>query len=197
MKASRIIGMAAAAILGTGTAFAASSERGQTTFLTGPYIGVYGGYDWTDIAGTDPRGWDGGVFAGYKIGKLFGGGTREYGIGANGAIEVFYGISNSDRIGAEKDDEWGVSFRPGISILDRVTGDSGVNPYGILGYRNTKFDVAGYTERYDGFELGIGAEVLASNNIGVRLEYSHTWYGSENGINPDTDSLRAGLSFRF
>lgn len=197
MKTSRILGIAATAILVTSPVLAANTQYSQTTPLTGSYVGIYGGHDWSDVSGVHARGWDGGVFAGYKLDKLLGGGNRDYGIGANGAIEVFYGLSNSDRLGVEKDDEWGVSFRPGISILDRVTGDIGLNPYGILGYRNTKFDLAGTSDRYDGFELGIGTQLIAHNNMGVRLEYSHTWYGSENGIDPDTDSERVGLSYHF
>lgn len=201
MKKSYLCGIAAAAMLSATPALAANNNNVQTTPLTGPYVGVYGGYDWTDTGRADPRGWDGGLYAGYKLDKLLGSGTKDYGIGANGAIEVFYGISNAkDRSGGvtvTKEDEWGVSFRPGISVFDRFTGDMGINPYGIVGYRSTKFETTTNSDRYDGFELGIGTELFAQGNIGMRVEYAHTWYGSEGGLNPDSDDVRVGLSYHF
>ncbi|MFO0388329.1 MAG: outer membrane beta-barrel protein [Alphaproteobacteria bacterium] len=198
------------AILCATPVFAKTDETIKTTTLTGPYLGIYGGYDWTDLdthaAGLDsqPHGWDGGVFAGYKIDGLLDS-TQRYGIGGGAAVEAFYGISNSDDnvagINVEKENEWGVSLRPGLSFLDSAAGGSGIAPYGILGYRNTKFTASsgaiGGSERYDGFELGIGTELIAMSNAGIRVEYSHVWYGSEGGIDPATDDVRIGLSMHF
>ena len=207
MKALCLLTIVTTAFLGAASsAMANNTGNLKPTPLTGVYAGVYGGYDWTDVdaGGMDPDGWDGGIFIGYKYDALLGGGMKDYGIGANGAIEAFYGISNADDasggIAVEKDDEWGISLRPGISIFNKVTKDMGINPYGILGYRNTEFETTGLpggSERYNGFELGLGTQLIAFQNAGIRLEYSHTWYGSKHGVDPDSNDLRLGLSYHF
>lgn len=178
--------------------------------FTGPYVGGFGGYDWTDadtnVAGFNPdiRGWEGGVFAGFRVDGLLNR-MNGLGIGLNGAIEGFYGWSNSDdHIGGvrvEKDNEWGVSFRPGLSFIDEAMSPVGFTPYGIIGYRNTKFDAfaggASGSERYNGLEAGVGTQLLASGHWGLRAEYSHVWYRAENGVDPDSDNVRMGLSYQF
>lgn len=210
MRPFYIFSLMLATLANVAPALAADQGSLRTSPLTGPYVGIYGGYDWTDtdtLAGlkSDPDGWDGGVFAGYKMDALLGEGMRNYGIGANGAIEAFYGVSNADDtvdgITVSKNDEWGVSFRPGLSVLDRITGNLGLNPYAILGYRNTEFETSAFgiknAERYNGFELGIGTQLVAFGNAGIRLEYSHIWYGSKGGVDPDSDDLRLGVSYHF
>jgi opacity protein-like surface antigen len=210
-KISQISLLAAFAITGSvmGTAANADSMKTNTPF-TGFYVGGYGGYDWTDADNTaaglnaDMDGWDYGAFVGYRLDALLER-MNNVGIGMNGAIEGFYGWSDSDDSAAggsfEKDDEWGISFRPGFSFIDRTFAPLGVAPYGIVGYRNTDFEGsaggASVSENYNGFELGIGTQLVAMGDFGVRAEYSHVWYGSENGFDPDTDNVRLGLSYHF
>lgn len=210
MKALHLIATAFATVACAFPALAkTTTDSSGNTFLTGPYVGVFGGYDWTDIdfkptgASVDPDGWEGGVFAGYKFDRLFGM-DRNFLFSASAAIEGFYGVSRADETSAgtrvDKDNEWGVSFRPGLSVIDRIAGDTGLSPYAILGYRNTEFKSSGAvvsSERYDGFELGIGTELVAFNHGGLRLEYAHTWYGSQGGIDPASDDLRLGISLHF
>jgi len=208
MKKLLVLGTALASIAVAAPSFADTTAT--TTPLTGVYVGVYGGYNWSDadtnVAGFNPDidGWEGGAFVGYKLDVLMKN-FNNFGIGMNGAIEAFYGVSNSeDSVGAltlEKEDEWGVSFRPGFSVIDRATAPLGIAPYAILGYRSTEFTArgAGFTgaEDYDGFDLGIGTELIASGNFGVRAEYTHTFYSSENGIKPSSDEVRIGLAYHF
>ncbi len=184
----------------SGASFAAESmsTNVSNSVFTGPYIGVYGGYNWSDLDGglADPEGLDYGVFAGVKVDGLLDR-VNGLGLGLNGAVEGFYGSSSADDGGVDKDEDWGVSFRPGMSIITDVTGDLGFNPYGILGYRRTEFEAAGASERYNGFELGLGTEILAFGDIGVRADYSHTFYASEGGIDVDSDDVRIGAAYHF
>lgn len=200
----------AAALLAAAPAIAAEPHNANTSPFSGVYAGVYGGYDWSDadtnVAGFNPDidGWDYGVFVGYRLDQLLDR-TNGLGIGLNGALEGFYGSSNSDDtvagVNVEKDNEWGISFRPGLSFLDQMTSPLGVTPYAILGYRNTEFEAAGFDNDFHGFELGIGTELLAYGDFGVRLEYSHVWYSDETigGVNydPDSDDIRLGVSYHF
>ena len=166
--------------------------------LTGAYIGLLGGYTNTELeaggASEDLTGGDYGIFAGFKLDKYL-----ENSIGITGAIEAHYAWSTADEeiggITLEKDSEFGISFRPGISISERF------NPYGIIGYKRTEFDASGFglsaSEDYNGVELGLGAEVLSYGNIGFRLEYAHTWYDEDDGLDVDEDTIRAGVSYNF
>ena len=208
-KIYALVAFLSAAPLSTSALAANSSNDGiRTTALTGFYAGGFGGYDWSNLdtstASPSTKGWEGGLFAGYKLDALMKQ-MNNFGIGMNGALEGFYGWSNSDNSFAggriEKDHEWGVSFRPGFSVVERAFSPMGINPYGILGYRNTEFSgtsggLSG-SNHYDGFELGIGTELIAKGNFGVRAEYSHVWYAADNGIDPDSDDVRIGLAYHF
>jgi opacity protein-like surface antigen len=185
-------------------------QRGEITPLSGVYVGGFGGYNWTsaDVEGgpsLDLDGGDYGIFAGYQIDALL---DRTLGMGINGAIEAHYAWSDSEDsetvagvpFSAEKDSEWGVSFRPGLSFVHDVM-PLGIKPYGIVGYRRAEFETttAGVSsdEMHDGFELGIGTQLIAYDDVGVRLDYSHVWYEDKNGLDPDEDDLRLGVSYHF
>jgi opacity protein-like surface antigen len=208
MKKSYLLTVFLSTLSLTVPVLAAPSDKLSPTPLSGIYVGGYGGYDWTSLdtstAGADINGWETGVFLGYKLDVLMDR-MNNFGIGMNGAIEAFYGWSDSDDVFAggtlEKDNEWGVSFRPGFSVIDEISTPLGINPYGILGYRNTEFagSTAGLSgsENYNGFELGIGTELIAFGDFGIRAEYSHVWYETKNGVDPDSDGVRLGLSYHF
>lgn len=198
----KLLLLAAAASAFAAPAFAAPT----TTAQTGLYVGAYGGYDWTDLddeTGIPPnlsselRGWDWGGFVGYKLDALMER-YKGFGIGMTGAIEVSGGWSNSDDqvlgIDVEKNWDWGVSFRPGFSFL-RFS--DAINPYVILGYRQMELEAGGFEEKYDGFELGFGTQLVAMGDFGIRADYSHVFYGEDNGFDPDSDMVRLGVSYHF
>jgi hypothetical protein len=182
-----------------------SDDELSTTSASGVYVGGFGGYSWTDaeIEGgpddLDVNGGDYGLFIGYQLDTFL---DRSLGIGMGAAIEAHYAWSTADDdVPAgefEKNNEWGISLRPGISFLNYEP--LGFRPYGIIGYRNAEFDssIAGVSEEnLDGLELGIGTELVAWKNYGVRLDYSHVFYGEEGDIDADEDNLRLGVAYHF
>lgn len=184
----------------SGPALAQGYDDGYDDPMTGLYVGAMGGYGWNDsdtpAAGVDldVDGASYGVFVGYKIDQWL-----ESNLGMTGAVEAHFDWSSADdsvgTTSADKDYSWGVQFRPGISISDTI------NPYGIIGYERANFDLTapGFSgdEDFDGFELGLGTELVSYGDIGVRLEYSHTWYGEEAGFDPDEHEVRAGIAYHF
>ena len=182
-------------------------SEGEITPLSGVYLGGFGGYGWSDVntdggPDFDVNGADYGVFLGYQLDALL---DNTLGMGINGSIEAHYAWSDADDdesggLNAEKDHEWGVSFRPGLSFMDRYS-PFGIKPYGIIGYRNAQYsaDAGGASgdENYNGFELGIGTELFAYNDFGVRLDYSHVWYGEKDDVDPDEHDLRLGVAYHF
>jgi hypothetical protein len=186
-------------------------REGEITPLSGVYLGGFGGYDWSDVnvdsgPDFDVNGGDYGVFLGYQLDAFL---DQTLGMGINGAIEAHYAWSNADddetvggvNFDAEKDHEWGISFRPGLSFIDDMT-PFGIKPYGIIGYRRAQYSVdapggVSGDEDYNGFELGIGTELIAYNDFGVRLDYSHVWYGEKDNVDPDEHDLRLGIAYHF
>ena len=176
----------------------------QSRDLTGLYAGVYGGYGWTDVDNSnggdpEPSGIDYGIYGGYKIDSIL----QDAGLGITGALELHWGGSTADDtvngVKLEKGRELGISFRPGLTFLNNET--YSINPYGILGYRLTEYEaqVIGLSadEDYHGLSLGVGTELMTQENMGVRLDYTYTWYAEENGIDPSESNLRLGIGFDF
>ena len=178
--------------------------EGTVSPLSGVYAGAFGGYTWADAdvssggGKADLNGDEYGVFLGYQLDTLL---DKSLGLGINGALEIYYAWSDledttSAGVEVEKDNEWGISFRPGLSFVDRYT-PLGLKPYGIVGYRRAEYETAGGDEIFDGFELGLGTELIAYQDFGVRLDYTHVWYSEEEGLDPDEDNLRLGVAYHF
>lgn len=179
----------------------------DTEYDPGFYIGGYGGYEWSDVdidnASADVSGGDYGLFIGAELEAIMNGW-----MGLTGAIEGFYGWSEADdtvntagtRVNVEKNHEWGVNIRPGLTFINKYA-PLDMKPYGILGYRRANFETssAGSSsdKNYNGFELGVGSELVAYDNFGIRLDYSHVFYKEKNNIDPDEDDLRLGMAYHF
>ncbi len=203
-KLTLLAGTAAIAMFLIAAPAQAQTETAHTDNGSGFYLGGYGGYGDTDAetAGADGNlnGADWGVFAGLELTDWL---SQYQNWGLTAAIEGHYGWSSADDdIGAtsfEKDDEWGVSFRPGFVALNESM-PLGLKPYGIFGYRHLDIDASGGgfgDEDFNGFELGLGTEVMAYGDFGLRVDYTHVFYGSEGGIDPDEDNLRLGVAYHF
>lgn len=207
----------AAILVMTAPAYAGHYNNGNNNGMSadhlgsGVYIGGYGGYGWTSTddssAGPDldVDGADYGIMAGYSLERLV---DMDNGIGLLGSIEAHYGWSSADdestvagvNYSTEKENEWGISVRPGLSFINNYA--MGLKPYGILGYRRTEFkneNTLGTSDsdHYNGFELGLGTELVAYGDYGVRVDYTHVFYGERNDIDPDEDNIRLGLAYHF
>jgi opacity protein-like surface antigen len=200
-KAKLLAGAAlVSALLSAAPALAADNEA-PNRYDHGFYVGGFGGYGWTDTdtaTAGDVDGSDWGAFVGYELTGFM----NRMNIGVSAAIEAHYAWSHAnDGTGAgavDKDHEWGISFRPGLSFLHGAT-PMNLRPYGIIGYRRAEFEnsIPGADDDFDGFELGIGTELMAFDNWGVRLDYTHVFYESAGTMDPDEDDLRLGVSYHF
>lgn len=178
--------------------------------LSGFYAGGFGGFSWNDVesgSGADfnTNGGDYGLFVGYSLDTLL---NNRLGLGINASIEGHYAWSTADdnmtvagiALSAEKQHEWGVSFRPGLSFINSYM-PLDMKPYAILGYREAQYEttVAGVKNSEDlhGFELGFGSELIAYKDFGVRLDYSHVFYDNKDGLEADEDDLRLGVAYHF
>ena len=165
-------------------------------YSASPYIGAYGGYGWADDSGVDLDGWQYGVFAGMQADSLLDATINRTGLKLSGAIEAMYGWNNGSEGGFDRDEEWGVSFRPGLGFISNSF-DLETVPYAILGYKRANIETPTSDYWHDGFELGLGTELVAYDHMTTRLEYSHTFYEEKGGLDPDEDSVRLGLGYRF
>lgn len=164
---------------------------------TGPYAGVFLGYNWGDFdAVDDADDIAGGIYGGYnwQVDDFVFGIEGDIGYSAQdttvGAIEAEKGAFGSLRARA------GVAFNPfllyatgGVAVADIEYND------GLGSDSNTQ---VGYT-------VGAGVEGFVTDNVTARLEYRYTDYGSETITLPvgsfsssyDEHSVRAGIGIKF
>jgi len=194
-----------AAVLTTILTF--SSAHADNINTSNFYVGGFGGWDWNRVDVPDgtsfkPDGSDWGGFVGYNFGT-----TPDQGLyGLRTGIEAHYGWTGSNSeagiidgtsTSLEKKHEWGVDLRPGFgSVYHAEPVD--INPYAILGYRQAEFSNSVTSDTtHPGFDLGLGTELISYEHFGVRLDYTHVFYRSEEGIEPHEDDLRLGLAYHF
>jgi outer membrane immunogenic protein len=184
------------------------AEEVQVFTWSGPYLGVHGGYGWTDgsfgISGVGTLGADlnGGLFG------LFAGYNHQFSnnlvIGIEGDIEYNW---NEEEVlaGAEARTELQGSVRGRIGYaFDHAL------IYATGGWAATRgvADVPGFsdeTETFNGYTVGAGVDYAFTNNIFGRLEYRYTDFGSKTfdfgagTIDADLDqhAIRVGLGVKF
>jgi outer membrane immunogenic protein len=171
---------------------------------TGVYVGVQGGYAWTQLGDGADLDLDGGQL-GVHAGANWQTGSFVYGVEA----DVDYNWNDTDFvvIGTpafgtfELDWQGSVRLRAGYAI-DRtllfVTG--GVAAGRIEG---TLTDAAGdfFREEHTevGYTVGAGIEHAFTNELTGRVEYRYTDFGDfhDSGVGVDQHAVKVGLSYRF
>jgi opacity protein-like surface antigen len=181
---------------------AAGEDEWYANF-TGPYIGgdigfTMGSYEVDDTAGPDGDvGIDGmgyGAFVGYGFEQNF---TPIF--GGYAGIELGYEWSEADgdldTSSFDKDNEFLLTFRPGVSLKQDILG------YGIIGWSRAEFEGDDDSEDLDGLVLGAGAEFDTGTLIKLRTEYSYTNYEDANletaSFEGHESAVKAGLLLRF
>ena len=177
---------------------------------TGFYLGGALGYGFGDGAASgdigsfsfDQSGLLGSLYAGYnwQIGRSVLGVEADIGTGD-------FGASDGNGIGALRSDlnaigslraRYGYLLTPALLIY----GTGGV------AWADMDFKVLGdssQSETFFGYQYGGGAELAVSEHVALRLEYIYTNFDSErvihsgttNTYEPDFNTVRAGVSFKF
>jgi len=190
---------------------------------TGFYIGVHGGYGWSEFSGSDPtgtgtgqaKGWLAGAQLGYnyQIGSFVIGAAGEYswadvkvvqdnpfGTGGQASLKNDYFATLALRLGYAMD-RWLIYGKGGAAW----TRDKWDVTDGIGGFANGNFNRSGWL-------LGAGIEYGFWNNWSAKLEYNYLHFGSitemlNTGgglavVGPATASLhthllKVGINYRF
>jgi outer membrane immunogenic protein len=215
MRALKLAGLATAMVLPfAATAYAADAIMEQppqppaapivqpepVQLWTGPYAGVFLGYNWGQfeaIPGDRADDVSGGGYAGYnwQFDNVVVGVEGDLGYsaveGGNGVVSSETGLFGSARVRA------GVAFNPflvyatgGVAAAEVEYGDG----------------IGSDTETQLGYTVGAGVEGFVTDNITARVEYRYTDYGSEDFSLPttgtfssgyDEHSVRAGVGLKF
>jgi len=176
---------------------------GVPSIGSGAYIGVGISRDYSNIKNTyndgsgsltskglASSGVDGQVYLGY--GQFFDQFYLALEANADWSSEEYQDNFNNDIIrGSTGGDSIKNNFRWGISLLPGYQLAPNVLLYGRLGYAWANFKFDGSSEDLSGFRLGGGFEVAIAQDWGLRLDYSHTWYGSQSY---SSNQLRTGLT---
>jgi outer membrane immunogenic protein len=213
MRAMKILGLTTAMVLPlSATAMAADAVMAPppeppmaemapapVQLWTGPYAGVFLGYNWGEVdalPGVDSDDLSGGAYAGYnwQSGRIVYGVEGDVGYSdvtvTNGAIAADQRLFGSARARV------GVDFNP---FLMYATG-------GVAASEFKAIDAVGSDKNtHLGWTAGAGVEAFVTDNVTARVEYRYTDYGSETYNLPtasfskgyDEHSVRAGVGVKF
>ena len=207
----KALGLVGATLLFAGPAFGADVGTKAPAYRapppvpvfswTGLYVGVHGGYGWSDSQGLDLKGG-------------FGGGQ----VGYNYQINNFVWGIEGDIAGADisETDTFGpLSVKVSFDTLASLRGRFGVAYgnalfYGTAGAGWGHFKVsasafgltASDSVTLSGWTVGAGIEYAFLPNWSAKVEYLHYGFGSENFVglptgNLDVDTIKAGINYRF
>jgi hypothetical protein len=176
----------------------------DTNGFSGPYLGADIGYNWGSFDANNPAGpdgdvdtdgWEGGLLAGYGYA------TNPTGFGGYAGVEAGYEWSGADGSFAgtafEKNHNWLVTFRPGVTMANGNT-----LAYGVVGYSRAEFEANGDNDNLDGLVLGGGTEFgMWRAPMKMRLEYNYIDYEDANLSNINFEghenTVKTGLVFRL
>jgi opacity protein-like surface antigen len=156
--------------------------------LTGFYAGL--GYSYMkmkdDTADTETTGHAISVQAGYNFNPYL-------------AVEGRYTATLSDLRAHDADQNWDMS-NVAIFLKPKYTVDR-FTLYGLLGYGQVTFD-NGTSYSEDGFQWGLGASMMATDNIDVFVDYTRLYdddgFDTLAGNNDiSVDSVNVGVNYNF
>ncbi|MFZ1815737.1 MAG: outer membrane protein [Rhizobiaceae bacterium] len=169
----------------------------------GPYIGVYGGYNWLssgitgqpDVDGID--GLTGGLYAGYnhQFDNNWVAGIEGMG-GMSGAENTFGGVN------VEQDWEASLRGRMGYAFENSMV-------YGLAGVAGTKASVSTPTgadsKVHLGWTIGAGLETHLTESVTARVEYGFSDYASRNyslgagsgNVDLTSHAVKLGIGVKF
>ncbi|MEX1147315.1 MAG: outer membrane beta-barrel protein [Sphingomonadales bacterium] len=179
----------------------------QAQGLGGLYFGGQIGHDSyttkVDTAEVNGKlggsGIEGGIFAGYNLmmDGLLVGAEAQFGLSdasVNGSMPGF-----DYRTSARE--SWGLSGRVGTMITNSTL------IYAHTGWTKTRFkseatfgdgiETVSDKYRLDGWRLGGGLEVMVTEQVSARAEYSHIRYEREDGVRPVNNSIQLGLAWHL
>jgi opacity protein-like surface antigen len=155
--------------------------------------GLYGGLGYTYMM-MDNAGIQGDV-TGNGVTLLAGYNFNEY-IGVEGRFSQTLGDLSVDN-GPDGGDLSNVALyiKPQYMVADRLT------LYGLLGYGQVTFDNGRSDQSEDGFQYGAGISVMATENVGIYVDYTRL-YDDDNFdavIHKDitVDAFNIGLTYNF
>lgn len=176
----------------------------QTNLLwSGPYVGIYGGYNWLkadispgpSIDGID--GLNGGAYAGWNW-QL----DPSWVVGLEGTLGI-NGAENSFG-GYNVEQGWDASLRARLGYAF----DSSMI-YGLAGLAGTHAEVADATGSdsnvHLGWTIGAGLETMLTENVSARAEYNFSDYGSQEyslgastpDVSLDNHAIKVGIGLKF
>lgn len=186
------------------------APRSDIERWTGFYLGGTLGYGWGDgrtsgDIGSFPfeqSGMLGTLYAGYnwQLGRTVLGVEADIGTGD-------FGASETTGLG---------TLKSSLNAIGSFRGRAGflVSPallvYGTAGlaWADLDYQLVGDSARSEtflGYQVGLGTELMVSDHVTLRLEYLYTGLGNErvihsglnNSFEPDFNTVRAGISFKF
>ncbi|MBZ9860701.1 outer membrane protein [Mesorhizobium sp. CA12] len=209
------------------TSFAADVFAPQDTAVynwSGIYVGADAGYGWgnstQDFDGIDynvpldPKGWLGGLYAGYNYqlsnGVVLGveGDFNFSDIDSKGVRGISAGVDDPT-FSYGSDLKWTGSLRGRLGyaagqFLPFVTGGLAVGRY--ENFQTAAGVPYSHTNTFTGWTLGAGVDYAMTEHIVLRVEYRYTDFGDKHIVDPvwtdwnvdlSTNDVRIGIAYKF